>query len=176
MHPGDASSNLADSTTRVSFNGRTAVFQTADVGSIPIARSVPIVCPYRLGVRTSAPQVENAGANPARDALLPVLPEADTGLRSRLTRFDSSQGGEVFTLPPTWRTQARASEARRPGSTPGWGAVRMHQTVTARGRADLMPPPACHFRCAPRWMPGLISPRAGVRLPPQRRHSGVVQR
>ena len=35
-----------------------------------------------------------------------------------------------------------------------------------------MPPPACHSRCAPRWTPGLISPRAGVRLPPQRRSHG----
>ena len=68
MHPGDANAlrfaswastdsvhfvdsvrsvtSLADSTvhfSRASFNGRTAVFQTADVGSIPSARSEPIL-------------------------------------------------------------------------------------------------------------------------------------
>ena len=42
------------------------------------------------------PQAENAGAIPARDTDLPDLPEAGTGLRNRLSRFDSSQGGRAF--------------------------------------------------------------------------------
>src|SRR5689334_20790437 len=39
LHPGDASSSLADSTTRTSSKGKTAVFQAAYAGSIPAVRS-----------------------------------------------------------------------------------------------------------------------------------------
>ena len=95
---------------RTSSNGRTAVFQTADVGSIPAVRSEPILREERglqdrisLSCRKQAPVYEAGcrGSTPRREADLL----------------------SVTTSPPSWRIQARASEARHPGLTPGGGAA-----------------------------------------------------
>src|SRR5215471_8322074 len=137
LHPSDASSNLADSTSRVSFNGRTAVFQTADVGSIPIARSDSLAPPARwTSTRPlSEPfQVRLLGGALSHSSL--SSSSEDVGFSRRKRGCESRPGhlspcpagcrhrstkpvGEVrllagrrsLLLPPTWRTQARASEA-----------------------------------------------------------------
>src|SRR6266566_357694 len=75
---------------------------------VRVPGGAPFDCPYRLEARTSAPQAEDAGAIPAWDTDLPDLPDAGIGLRSRLSRFDSSQGGRenfLSSILPSWRTQ-----------------------------------------------------------------------
>ena len=129
--------------SRASFNGRTAVFQTADVGSIPSARSVSsrfsdeerslqncvrgfdslsALRPARSMDEHSPSKRATPGSNPGRGTLLSLTcrkqaPVYEAGCRGSTPRREAEDA-----LPPSWRNQARASEARCPGSTPGGGA------------------------------------------------------
>jgi hypothetical protein len=122
LHPGDASSILAGSTTfrsparalsRTSSNGRTAAFQAEYVGSIPAVRSASRIssedCRPQNGTRgrdslsalrptysmdgSSSSKRLNPGSTPGWGTSLPVLTDSEPGLRSRASRFDSSRGG-----------------------------------------------------------------------------------
>ena len=137
------------------FSERSAVCKTAREGLIPSRLSAPRARWTSTRLLSEPIRVRVPGGAPC-NAELPDLPDAGTGLRNRLSRFDSSQGGRgIF-----------CRRYPRPGGS-------RHERPKLVVRVQL-PAGVLRLRCVPRRMPGLISPRAKVRLLPQRRTSTFI--